>query len=290
MKYFGLILILISIISIVGPVQAYIITIDCPADIQRGIPFKVTGTTTFPQSASFDIVVYRSQQTANELARQTIITTPSQQFQAVFDTREMENGQYKVEVHNVQYNNQGYANSQLGSASVLYKIFKVIDRSDEVHISSPLSQPQDQALLVSGSIREYGSNVIEIRVFGPENYSFGPQSAITASGTSDKDGYFSFQIPVPNPGEYYASISDVDGFLTEIPFTVTAYAGNNIPEVQVTLVPAQITPESVVTKDTEISVPVSQPVPTPAPLSPIFTTIAICISIFILTGLGKRYR
>ncbi len=291
MNYIGMILILVALICMTGSVQAYIIEINCPSDIQRGIPLEVIGTTTFPQSASFDLVVYWSERTASERARQTIITTPSQQFKAVFETKDLEKGQYKVEVSNVQYSNQKYANSQLGSASVLYKIFKVIDRSEKLHISSPLTQPQDQALLVSGSISDYGSNVVEIRVFGPDGFSFGPQSVISAVGTFDDDGYFSFQIPVTSPGAYYISLSDTQGFLTEIPFTVTASTGKNTPDVLATLITPDSTPLPATTSDTDTKLTSApQPAPTRTPLSSFVTTIAIGVSMVALVGTTKRPR
>lgn len=297
MKIIGVLFTFALLACLVSQVSGYIIQIDCPSQIQRGIPLGVTGTTTFPQSASFDLVVYRSERVATELARQTIITTPSREFKAVFSTTDMEHGQHKVEVAKVSYNNQAYANSQLGTASVLYKIFKVIDRSDSLHIASPSSQPLDQALLVSGYISNYGSNVVEIRVFGPETYSYGPESAITQKDPFTDNGFFSFQVPVSSPGEYYVSLSDARGFVAEIPFYVTdsAKAVSPLPAVTPVVPHIPVPPEgddgtnvTIGSPDTPLLPQGSSPPPTPAPVSLLIPVIAIGMGILSQRGKKKK--
>ncbi|MBN1167689.1 MAG: hypothetical protein JXA44_11260 [Methanospirillaceae archaeon] len=296
MKIIGVLFTFALLGSLVSQVSGYIIQIDCPSEIQRGIPLGVTGTTTFPQSASFDLVIYRSERVATELARQTIITTPSREFKAVFPTTDMEHGQHKVEVAKVSYNNQAYANSQLGTASVLYRIFKVIDRSDSLHIASPSSQPLDQALLVSGYISNYGNNVVEIRVFGPDASSYGPESAITNKDPFTDNGSFSFQVPVSSPGEYYVSLSDARGFVAEIPFTVTDSAKTVSPLPVVTPVVPEITAPLKREEENRVTIkspdtpfiPKDSPPSTPTPVSLLVPAIAIGMGVLSQRGKKKK--
>ena len=132
------IIILVIFFIVTGTVQGYIITIDAPAEVVKGIPLVVTGSTTFPEDAYFDIVLFYSKYTAGEVARSNVIVDKTQQFRVDFDTKDLEKGQYKVEVHDIYSNNEKFVEQELGSSSIVTRIVQITDRSDEITITSPV--------------------------------------------------------------------------------------------------------------------------------------------------------
>lgn len=276
-KFYQIITVLMLIFSI-GTASAYIITIDAPKTVVKGTPLIVSGTTTFPQDAYFDLVLYYSKYTAGEVARQKIIVDPVQEFRVNFDTRELEKGQYKVEVHNIYSNNELFVERQLGSSSVIRRIVQVSDRSDEISISSPEIQDIQSALSISGRVKKLGDGVITLRMYGPDNYTFGPVQLITTKGYADSDGYFSTTTSVILPGEYYASISDKSGFIGEYLFIVT---DDSLPahDEEITLEEAIFEPEPVMTPRDEM--------PSPTKPEPVSTTPESPLSVLgIIAAIG----
>lgn len=220
-RYLFFFICLALLICATGIVQGYIITIDTPKTVIKGSPLLVTGTTTFPEDSYFDLVLFYSKYTAGEVARTRVIVDKTQTFRVDFDTRHLERGQYKVEVHNIVSDNEMFVERQLGSSSIVRRIIQITDRSDEISITSPVTQPLSQALTISGRMRGIGDGVLTIRVFGPGDFTYGPEQVITKKGFADNSGDFSTTIPVPSPGEYVASISDKNGFIGEYQFTIT---------------------------------------------------------------------
>ncbi|KAF5089832.1 hypothetical protein DSECCO2_20830 [anaerobic digester metagenome] len=256
-RFFFLCLTLLLICAI-GFVQGYIITIDTPKSVVKGNPLLVTGTTSFPLDSYFDLVLFYSKYTAGEVARTRVIVDETQTFRIDFDTRHLERGQYKVEVHNVVSDNEQFVESQLGSSSIVRRIVQIIDRSDEITITSPRTQPQEQALTITGRMKGIGDGVLTIRVFGPDDYTYGPEQVITKKGFADNSGDFSTTIPVSSPGEYQASISDKNGYIGEYPFNIT---GATLEETQV------ITPEPTI--ETIITPEIPQPTIPETPVTPV---------------------
>ncbi len=104
-----------------------------------------------------------------------------------------------------------------------------------------------------------GDGVLTIRVFGPDDYTYGPEQVITIKGFADNSGDFSTTIPVSSPGEYQASISDKNGYIGEYQFTIT---GATLEETQV------ITPEPtietiLITEISEQTIPETPVIPSP---------------------------
>ncbi|HOL41203.1 MAG TPA: hypothetical protein PLY78_05150, partial [Methanospirillum sp.] len=192
-----------------------------PKTVVKGNPLVVTGTTSFPEDSYFDLVLFYSKYTAGEVARTRVIVDRTQAFRVDFDTRHLERGQYKVEVHTIVSDNELFVERQLGSSSVIRRIVQITDRSDEITITSPKSQPLSQALTVSGRMRGIGDGVLTMRVFGPDDFTYGPLQIITKKAFADISGEFSTTVPVSSPGEYQVSMSDKNGYIGEYPFTVT---------------------------------------------------------------------
>lgn len=287
MKPYRLIFICLALLIIcaTGLVQGYIITIDTPKSVIKGNPILVTGTTSFPEDSYFDLVLFYSKYTAGEVARTRVIVDRTQTFRVDFDTRHLERGQYKVEVHNIISDNELFVERQLGSSSVIRKIVQVTDRSDEITITSPQTQPLSQGLTITGRMKGIGDGVLTIRVFGPDNYTYGPEQVITKKGFSDNSGDFSTTIPVPYPGDYQAGISDKNSYIGEYQFTITGPT----PEETEVITP-EPTIERLITPDIpETPVPETPvtPAPTKTQASPELITGLLGISCFILV-VGKR--
>lgn len=254
----GIIFIAILLIFTLGYAEGYIIEIDAPKTLVKETPLTVTGSTSFPEDTYFDLFLYYSKYTAEEVGRVRIIVDATQLFRADFDTRNLEKGQYKVEVHNIMSDNELFVEQQLGSSSTIRRVIQITDRSDEITITSPETQPLDQALTISGRMKDIGDGVITLRVFGPDQFTYGPEQMVTKKGYTDNSGEFSTSIPVSEPGEYQASMSDKKGYIGEYPIVVTS-----------------ITPEKTVVPTTEKTL---EPVPTrkinntslttPVPLTP----------------------
>lgn len=277
-----IIIILLVVAALICSADAYIITIDAPDQVNLGSPLTVTGETSFPENTYFDIVLFYSKYTAGEVARQKVIVDQSRLFRSDFETRDLQKGQYKVEIHNIVSDGKEFVESSLGSSSVTRRVVMIVDRSDELTLESSQTQDIGSALVVTGKIKDLNNGVITLRAFGPDNFTFGPQQLITSSGYADKDGHFSTKIPVTQAGEYQVSLSDKGGFIGELSFNVTG-GENSTPTVKETQTPT-IT-QTPVSNETQ-KVPTQTPLPTPT-RSPLPGFIGVC-SVIIAFVLHQR--
>jgi hypothetical protein len=232
-----LIIVILLSAGLISGAQAYIITIDAPDSVTIGSPLIITGTTTFPEDSYFDIVLFYSKYTAGEVKRQTVIVDQTKEFRAGFETRGLEKGQYKVEIHSIVSQGNKFVENSLGSSSTIRRIVRLIDRSDEIVIESQKEQRLPAALIVSGRVKKSDTGVLTLRAFGPEDFTYGPLQLITTQGSTDKDGHFETLILVSVPGDYQISISDKNGFIGEFPFTVITEPMGSEQEEVITTVP-----------------------------------------------------
>jgi hypothetical protein len=273
-----LLTIFIIIAALISGTSAYIITIEAPESVTLGSPLIVTGSTSFPENSYFDLVLFYSKYTAGELKRIQVIVDESQQFRADFDTRDLEKGQYKIEVHSIMSDGKEFVESSLGSSSVIRRVVKLVDRSDEIGIESSRTQNISTALVVTGRVKGSTAGVVTLRAFGPDDYTYGPQQIITTRGYADKDGHFSTLVPVSSPGDYQISLSDKGGFIGEYLFSV-------IDDKQVIDVTPESTPAPFMTP---LSTPVETLIPpteTPRPA----TTATPVPSSLIIGGIIGGY-
>lgn len=201
--------------------EAYIITIAAPDSVIKGTSLVITGQTTFPEHSYFDIVLFYSKYTSGELKRQRVIVDDSKEFRVEFETRELERGQYKIEVHSIKSNGKEFMETNLGSSSVVRKIVQLIDRTNEVVFDSPFNQTISDALNLVGRVKNAEGAVITLRIFGPDAYTYGPEQLITTTGYADSDGHFTHHVPLENSGEYQVSLSDNEGFIGEYTFNIS---------------------------------------------------------------------
>ncbi|MDH7510210.1 MAG: hypothetical protein QHH04_04105 [Methanolinea sp.] len=205
----SIVAIAILLLVCTGLVSAYELSIYAPATIQKGKPLVVNGTSNIPAGISVDIVLSRSEYTTEEVARKTVTLQSNKEFSVVFDTKDLQKGQYKVEVPSIQ----GYA--FLGG-SVTLRIVQVVDRSDEVIIKSMRTQEMDGTLEIAGITPKNPNSGVQVEVVGPgDEVVFGPQYISTSS-----DGSFSLNVPITKAGSYEVSITDSKGFIGTYPFTV----------------------------------------------------------------------
>ncbi|MGB9176827.1 MAG: hypothetical protein WCB46_08855 [Methanoregula sp.] len=177
---------------------AYQVNIDAPETLTVGKPLIVTGVTTFPPGMAVDVVLYYQLTTTTEIKRQVVGVRPDKTFRVVFDTTGLKTGTYKVEV---PVNGMGN--------SVTMRLVRIVDRSEEIQMDSPLYQQFNGTLVVAGTIKGDENSGVQVEVIGPDNSPvFGPQFVNT-----DYEGAFSTVVPIIIPGEYEVSFTDAKGFI-----------------------------------------------------------------------------
>ncbi len=266
MKKIALI-VLLAMVCLVGVASAYVLSIECPAKIPVGAPLPVTGTTNLPVGTTFDLSFSSSGQTSNQISSIPVTVGDDKGFTTVFETTGLKGGMYKVEAIA-----RGDYQDKLSSDSVTIKVVELVDRSDMLHITSPVNQVVPNALLVEGYISKAGSGGVKLDVIGPLGKVFGPAYIATATRGGNDDGYFSQYIPVSEAGNYNARFSDSTGYIGE-----TLY-GVKVAE----------TPVPVVTTEGTILFTPTPTTPTPVQTNPPQTTATKSGApvIGIVAGLG----
>jgi hypothetical protein len=201
-----IVLLLMGLLFLPVPVIAYQVYIDAPDTLTVGKPLVVTGTTTFGIGTPIDVVLYYQLTTTSEVKRKIVYIQTDKTFKAVFDTTGLKTGTYKVEV----------PTSGMGGDSVTQRVIQLVDRTDEIFISSSLTQPFSGKLNVAGSIRGAESSGIQIEVIDPDNtVIFGPRYVNT-----NYVGDFAVEVPVTQTGNYEVSFTDAKGYIGAKTFTV----------------------------------------------------------------------
>jgi hypothetical protein len=211
---------------------AYQVNIDAPETLTIGKPLIVTGVTTFPPGMSVDVVLYYQLTTTTEIKRQVVGVKPDKTFKVVFDTTGLKTGTYKVEV---PVNGMG--------DSVTMRLVRIVDRSTEIQMDSPLHQQFGGILIVAGTIKGDENSGVQVEVIGPDNsVVFGPQFVNT-----DYEGSFSTEVPITIPGEYEVSFTDAKGFIGTRIITATG------PQTPVPTLSDASTPKTVVSAHAKAS-------------------------------------
>ncbi len=270
-----IILIALCLMCIAGTASAYGLDLNCPESVQAGFPLKCSIDSDFPPGTTFDIVFYQTQYTATELSRQPITIQEDKLTQyKLLETKGLPGGSYKVEV---QYTSKGEASLRSGSKTL--QLIKIIDRSGEITITSPMTQSRDDALRVEGSIYKLGNGGVKMEVRAPEGVTLFDEWIGTKESMQSGAGVFTKQVAVFGPGDYDVIFSDVKGYIGTKTFNVAA------PATQViTTVPT--TTEVVRTTKVITTVPTPWPTATKSSLSPITAFFGIAgagvIAIFVM--------
>jgi len=193
-----IVLIVMGLLFLSGFASAYQVNIDAPESLSIGKPLIVNGTTTFGIGMAIDVVLYYQLTTTTEIKRKTVHVQSDKTFRVVFDTTGLKKGIYKVEV---PVNGQG--------DSVTMRLVQLIDRSDDIQLSSFTTQDFKGKISVAGTIRGDENTGVQIEVIGPDNtVVFGPRYV-----NINNAGSFSAEIPIPGPGDYELSFTDAKGFI-----------------------------------------------------------------------------
>lgn len=202
-----IVLLVMGLLFLSGFASAYEVNIDAPDTLPVGKPLIVTGTTTFGIGTPIDIVLYYQLTTTTEIKRKIVYVQSDYTFRTVFDTTGLKTGMYKVEV----------PTNSMGS-SVNMRVVYLIDRSEEIYLTSPSTQNFKGMLSIAGSIKGDENSGVQIEVIGPDNQViFGPSFENT-----DYLGNFAAEIPITGPGEYEVSFTDARGYIGKRTFTVTS--------------------------------------------------------------------
>ncbi len=259
-----IILLALCLICITGTASAYGLYLSCPESVQSGLPLKCSIESDFPAGTTFNIVFYQTQYTSTEVSRQPITIQENQVTQyKLLDTNGLPGGNYKVEV---QY--MGADEPRLRSDSKTLQLVKVIDRSDEITITSPMTQNVADALRIEGSIAKLGGAGIKIEVRGPDGIVLRDEWIGTKEQIQNGAGVFTKLVTVFGPGDYDVIFTDSKGYIGMKTFKVAGPVTQAITTVPTT---------TAVVKTTKAitTAPTPWPTATQSPLSPITALLGI---------------
>ena len=276
-----IILLTLCLMCIAGTASAYQLYLSCPESIQVGLPLKCSVDSNFPAGTTFDVVFYQSGYTATPISRMSVTVQEhatgmsSPTMYQLFDTKGLPGGQYKVEVQFL-----GTEEGKLSSDSVTWQLPKLLDRSDDITITSPMSQNADEALRIEGSILKLGNAGVEIEVRGPNGRIFGPQYIGTKEDLRSGAGVFTQKVTVTGPGEYDVYFREsADEFIGIKTFTVLAS-----PTQAQTTVPAT----AVATTRLPTTISTTLPATTKSPLSPVSVLAALSVAGVLAAVMAKK--
>lgn len=200
-----IVLSVLGLLFLSGIASAYQISIDAPETLPVGKPLVVSGTTTFGIGTPIDVVLYYQLTTGTEVNRKIAYVQSDKTFRVVFDTTNLKKGTYKVEV---PADGQG--------DSITMRLVQLIDRADEIQLSSLQEQQFTGKLSITGTMKGSQNSGVQIEVMGPDGERvFGPQYIST-----NFQGYFSIEIPITQSGVYDVSFTDTKGFVGTKSFSV----------------------------------------------------------------------
>jgi MYXO-CTERM domain-containing protein len=214
---------------LVGAAQAAYIEMNAPDTLTVGQTLEVTGNSlgTLKPGFSTDLIFYRIAFTKTEIARTRIVVQQGGVFSASFPTAGLSAGTYLLEL--VDPKPEG--SDVFGGDAKTQKQITLIDRQDEITITSPLTQPFTGRLSIRGSISTAGNNGTQLSVDHNGMIVYGPVYIATLNDA------FSTDIPITEGGTYTASFSDAKSYIGLAQFTVSQPVQTTV--VTTTAPPAQ---------------------------------------------------
>jgi hypothetical protein len=200
-------LILLCSVILIGGASAYIITLSAPKTVYPGETLIVNGTSTLPAGFSTEVTLSKVG-SSMVLNRQQITIQADGSFTANFDTNSLEEGNYRLEIP--KNNEYSY-----GSSSTLWMFFEVVDRRNELVVTSSLTQTFDGTLDITGSISTVEDAGLKIQVRQGMTTVFGPEYVLTTG-----NGAFDISVPIDSEGSYDVTLTDSTEYPWLIHFTV----------------------------------------------------------------------
>ena len=276
-----IILLALCLICIVSTASAYQLYLSCPESVQVGIPLKCSLDSNLPAGNTFDVVFYLSQYTATPIDHKTVtiqehasdMSAPT--IYLLFETKGLAGGQYKVEAEF-----PGSEGGKLSDDSDTWQLIELVDRSGDITITSPMSQPFNEALRIEGSITKLGDDGVQLEVRGPDGRIFGPQYIGTKENQRDGSGVFTQKVTVTGPGGYDVYFSDAEGFIGIKTFNVQAPATATLTSVPTT---AGITTKPLTTMPTPL------PTTTKSPLSLLPVAGALTVVGLLAVSMARKH-
>ena len=202
-----IVLLMMGLFFLSGFASAYRVNIDAPDSLPIGKPLIVNGTTTFGIGTPIDVVLYYQLTTTTEIKRKIVYVQSDYSFRAVFDTTALKTGMYKVEVP-----------TDGMSDSVTMRVVYLVDRSEDIQLSSPATQNFNGKIIIYGAIKGDENSGVQIEVIGPDNtVVFGPRYINT-----DYQGTFTTEVPITKPGDFEVIFTDARGYVGNRIITIKA--------------------------------------------------------------------
>jgi hypothetical protein len=193
-----IVLLALGFFILVSSVSAYQVYIYAPDTLTVGKPLVVNGTTTFGIGTPIDVVLYQQVTTSTEIKRVVAYVQSDKTFRVVFDTTLLPVGLYKVEVP-----------SGGTGDSITMRQVNLVDRSDEIVLTSQMTQTLSGKVNIDGKITVDTNTGVQIVVIGPDNsVIYGPQYVNT-----DSLGEFNVAVPISQTGDYEVSFTDAEGYI-----------------------------------------------------------------------------
>ncbi|MFA5236320.1 MAG: hypothetical protein WC362_00500 [Methanoregula sp.] len=193
-----IVLLVLFFFMLISGASAYQVFIYAPDTLTIGKPLVVNGTTTFGIGTPIDVVLYQQVTTSTEVKRKIAYVQSDNTFRVVFDTTHLQKGLYKVEV----------PASGTGD-SINMRQVRLIDRSDEISLTSQMTQTLSGKIYIDGKIAGDTNSGVQIAVIGPDNsVIYGPMYVGT-----DNLGGFDVVVPISQTGDYEVSFTDELGYV-----------------------------------------------------------------------------
>jgi hypothetical protein len=198
-----------------------------PKPYPAGEILYVNGTSNLPPGFSTEVALSRLK-TSGYITHIPITIQGDGSFSFTVDTRTLKEGTYRLEV--VEKTEFPY-----GSSSINWIFFDVIDRRDELTVTSPLTQDFDGTLDVTGSISTVGGQGLQLEVQQGGKTVYGPEYISTGNGAFDAS------VPIDTAGTYTVTLKDATEYVWTMSFSVNAPAPTTTltppPTTSVTTIP-----------------------------------------------------
>jgi hypothetical protein len=205
---------------LVGAAQAAYVEMTAPPTITVGQTLQVSGDSLGTLKAGFstDLIFYKVDGTKKEVSRTRIVVQEGGVFSASFSTDGLQAGSYLLELVDPKPG----GNEAFGGEAKTQLPITLIDRQNEISITSPYTQPFTGILSIRGSISTAYNNGTQLRVDHNGATVFGPLYIATLNSA------FSTEIPITEGGIYTAYFSDARSYIGSVQFTVSQPAQTTV--------------------------------------------------------------
>ena len=192
--------ILLVAVLLAGAVQAAYVEMSAPDTVTVGQILDVTGSSlgTIKPGFSTDLIFYKVAFTKTQVNSTRVVFQEGGVFSASFPTDGLQAGSYLLELVDPMPG----GSEAFGSDAKTQRPVQLINRQNEITITSPLTQPFTGQLLIAGSISTALMNGTQLKVDHGGVTIYGPIYIAT------QNGVFSTNVPISEAGIYTASFTD----------------------------------------------------------------------------------